>query len=135
MKITLNPERRAGSAAIAGFVVVMVVVIVVMGGCALWKLNKKIDQKNDAQKTNSPPAEQIESAVSQFVATNPGPAQAMALLTPMPQGVGTVYLQVSTNLIDWQTVPDQPEAQAEFWLAFTNAGPPPCQFFRTILVP
>jgi hypothetical protein len=139
MKIHLHRSEK-GSLTLACFVVVACVVLVGMGGCAAYKLQKKIDQKQKRAATND--VEQFSAQLlSDYKArTGDSTAFSLTIMQVVTQEIGVPIswrLDTSSDLKEWQTLletHDPGEVDSLVSEAFSTPTNP-AQFFRVISTP
>ena len=136
MKILIGRHSKSAGTLVMVFMVVSVCVIVGMGGCAAYKLKKKIQKREEYERTNV--VEEAHVILRDYKAQtgeNSSKAYAFDLAVLVPQdSTPTITVQSSTNLVDWadllQTT-DPAVANLEILNMMTNRiDGPSCQFFR-----
>jgi hypothetical protein len=139
MKIKPNSQR--GSFTLAVLIVVAAVAVVGLGGCVVYKLQKKVDQFNEKRKqaeTNE--VDNFAGSVLEQYKAETGDTGAFTLtsITWATQELNlavTWQLQTSTNLVDWTPVletQDSAAADSAVSQALSGERTEPMRFFRLL---
>jgi hypothetical protein len=137
--VSARRSHQSGTAILAGFIVVMVVAVAIMGGCAAYRLSRRVDQINNQRATND--LYELTNSWNGFPTTPTNPVIigicSVTMTSAVPAAI-TMRLETSTNLVDWETaVENVAAADADVTLSglLNNPSNEPARFFRLMVRP